>query len=132
MAPTWDVPVLLRPPELTKEFYESSTKYYCTKLHHLAWRTEPKRFFLFSRVTYHTGRDQRVPLSVFFGIVRLFFRKKNFPKGSPFNVLQQNGCWKIPKGPPFNFFGIVRFFSEKNFPKWSPFQFFDVLRQNGC
>ena len=48
-----------------------------------------------------------------------------FPKGSPFNcfaVFRQNGCWKIPKGPPFQFFGIVRFFSEnKNF---SPFNFF--------
>ena len=38
-----------------------------------------------------------------------FFRK-NSSKGpfSFFGVLRQNGCCKIPKGPPFYFFGIVR------------------------
>ena len=79
--------IFFNPHELTKIVLKNSTKYYCTKLHHLAERTEPKRFFLFSRVTYHTRRDQRVPPFNFFRHCETFFRK-NFP----------------PKGPPFNFF----------------------------
>ena len=54
-------------------------------------------------------KPQRVPLSVFFGIVRFFSRKwkKKFFLQF-FHVLRQNGCWKTSKGPPFQFFGIVR------------------------
>ena len=43
--------------ELTKIVLKSSTQFYGPKLTHLAYRTEPKKFFLFFRVTYHTGRD---------------------------------------------------------------------------
>ena len=47
--------------------------------------------------------------------MRLF--KKNWiaPKGLPFvclDVLQHNGCQKIPKGPPFTFFGTVTLFKN--------------------
>ena len=111
------------PHELTKIVLKSSTKYYCTKLHHLAQRTEPKMFLLFFHVTYHTGRDQRVPSFNFFGIVRYFFENKNFPpsifwcfatewmlknaKGSLLSVFRH--CETFfrkfdisPKGPPDN------------------------------
>ena len=47
---------------------------------------------------------------------------------SIFLLFCDNGCWKIPKGPPLCLFRPVRFFSEnKNFLS---LQFFDVLRQN--
>ena len=52
-------------------------------MHYLVSRTEPKRFFLFFRVTYHTGREQRLPPFIFFGTARLFFRKKIFPQRVP-------------------------------------------------
>ena len=48
------------------------------------------------------------PLSVFFGIVRFFPENENFCFLQFFHVLRQNGCWKTSKGPPFQFFGIVR------------------------
>ena len=89
-------------------------------------------FFLFFHVTYHSGRDQRVPPFNLFRHCETFFRKF-FPQRvllQFFAVLRQNGCWKIPKGPPFSFFGTVRFFSEnKNFPH---FNFFDILQHIGC
>ena len=84
-------------------------------MHHLAERTEPKRFFLFSRVTYHTGRDQRVLPSNFFRHSETFFPENCFPQRVPlqfYAVLRQNGCLKTPKGPPFQFFGIVRLLFE--------------------
>ena len=52
-------------------------------LHHLAVRTEPKRFFLFFRVTYHTGRDQRVPPFNFFRHCEIFFLNFFYPQGPP-------------------------------------------------
>ena len=108
------------PHELTKIVLKSSTKYYCTKLHHLAWRTEPKRFFLFSRVTYQTGRDQRVPPFNFFRHCETFFRKF-FPQRVPPStatkmltisevspLLARQGlalaCAGAPLGPLFWFF----------------------------
>ena len=36
------------------------------------------------------------------------------------------------KSPLFSFFGIVRLFFEKKLPKGAPFNLFGVLRQNGC
>ena len=52
------------------------------------------------------GETKESPLSIFSGTARHFFRifffEIFFPKGSPlhfFDVLRQNGCWKIPKGP---------------------------------
>ena len=55
-------------------------------------------------------------------------------KGPPFSLfelLRQNGCWKIPKAPPpFSFFGIVRlFFKNCFFIKGSSIhQYFDILK----
>ena len=49
----------------------------------------------------------------FFGI---FFSKFFFLKGSPlhfFDVLRQNGCWKIPKGSSFQFFSALWDFFPK-------------------
>ena len=47
-----------------------------------------------------------------FGFVRLFFRNfLNVPKASSFqffDILQQNECYKILKGPFFTFFGTMR------------------------
>ena len=52
-------------------------------------------------------------------------------KGSPlhfFGVLQQNGCWKIPKGPSFQFFSALWDFLKKII-KGSPIhQYFDILK----
>ena len=45
-------------------------------------------------------------------VVRLFFANFLYiSKGSPlqfFSILQENGCSKTLKGPPFTFFGTVR------------------------
>ena len=64
------------------------------------------------------------------------------PKGLPFvcfDILQHNGCQKIPKGPPFTFFGtvtlfknlILYFFPEifKNLPRF-PLYFFSYFATN--
>ena len=63
------------------------------------------------------------------------------PKGLPFvcfDILQHNGCQKIPKGPPFTFFGTVTLFKNLikiflgNFfksPKGSP-SFFSYFATN--
>ena len=62
------------------------------------------------------------------------FRQKKFRKGSAFifsGVLRQNGCWKIPKGPPFSFFQNRETFFKIFSPKGPPFNFFDDLRQKG-
>ena len=53
------------------------------------------------------------PLSFFFATVRLFSRIFNVSKGSLlqfFDILQQTGFSKKPKGSPLTIFGIVRFF----------------------
>ena len=75
------------PHELTKIVLRSSTKFYGVKLNHLVKRTEPKTVLLFFRVIYNTGRDQRVPFSVFWHC-ETFFGKKFFPKGCPFNFVR--------------------------------------------
>ena len=63
------------------------------------------------------------------------------PKGPPFicfDILQHNGCQKIPKGPPSTFFGTVTLFKNlfKNFlgnffksPKGSPSIFLIICNQ---
>ena len=57
--------------------------------------------------------------SHFFSLFRhsATFRQKIFRKETAFlfSVLRQNGCWKIPKCPPFSFFGNwdFSFFSPK-------------------
>ena len=116
--------LFFNPHELTKKVLQ---KFYKILLHQIAlfglanWT---KKVFLFSRVTYHTRREQRVPLPIFFGTA-ILFPEFFSPKGPPFNffaVSRQNGCWKIPKGPPFQFFfGTVRFFPENKI--FSPFNF---------
>ena len=89
------------------------------------WSSElNQKSFSFSRVTCHTGRDQRVLPFNFFGTARPFFRKIFSSKGPSlqfFDVLQQNGCSKIPKGPPFQFLALRLFFRKFVFsPKGPP------------
>ena len=53
-----------------------------------------------------------------FSALRLFFRKKNSPKGPPFNFLEFSDRTDVQKSqrvPPFSFFSIVRLFFKKNF-----------------
>ena len=73
--------------------------------------TESQRFFLFFRLT---------PLWIFCHC-EIFFRTKSFPQSVHpsifFGVMRQNGCWKIPNGPPVSFFSELWdfqiFFSSK-------------------
>ena len=104
--------LFFNPHELTKIVLKSSTKYNCTKLHYLVKRTEPKRFFLFSRG----------PPSNFFRHCETFFPEIFLLFCDRMDV------GKSQKVPPFSFFGTVRFFSKNR--NFSPFNFFDVLRQN--
>ena len=68
--------------------------------------------------------------------MRLFSKICFSRKGPLFNffdILQQIGCLKIPKGPPFQFFGILRLFSKICFSRKGPlFNYFDILQQIGC
>ena len=60
-------------------------------------------------------KPQKVPPFSFFRHCEIFSENYFLSKGSPFNffdILQHIGCLKIPKGPLFQFFGIVRFFSK--------------------
>ena len=95
-------------------------------MHYLVLRTEPKRFFLFFRVTYHTGRDQRLPLS-FFSALRDFFFEKNFPQRvSPAFFLMFCDRMDVEKSqrvPPFSFFSALWDF----FPKMKIFVFFNFF-----
>ena len=76
--------------------------------------------------------------------MRLFFETFWIPpKCLPFvcfDILQHNGCQKIPKGPPFTFFGtvtmfknlILKFFSKSLiFFKGPPLIFFHTLQPTG-
>ena len=91
-------------------------------------------FSLFFRVTYHTGRDQRVPPFNFFRHCETFFRIF-FPKGPPCIFLMfcdRMNVGKSQRVPPFSFFGIVRLLRKKVFLKRVPFNCFDILQQIGC
>ena len=87
-----------------------------------------------SCITYNTGRDQRVSLSVLFRHFETS-SEKIFPKRSDFNffwVLRQNGCWKISKGgsPLSVFLALWDFFSiffYKSVPDSQMFSHFEVL-----
>ena len=70
----------------------------------------------FSSVTYNTGRGHGSPFQ-FFAIVKLFSKKSFSLKGlfQFFDVLRQNECWKIPKGPPFSCFSALTLFFESFF-----------------
>ena len=70
--------------------------------------------FLLFCVRMDVGNPEGSPLSVF-RQCETFFSNFFLSKGSPFNffdILQQIGCLKIPKGPPFQFFGIDFFFEN--------------------
>ena len=123
------------PHELTKIVLQ---KFYKILLHQNAlfglanWTK--KVFSVFPRNIPYRARP-KTPLFHFFRHCETFlFEKKNFsPKGPPcifLNVLRQNGCWKIPNGPPFQFFSALWDFFRKM--KICFLQFFHVLRQNGC
>ena len=112
----------LRPLELTKMVLQKFYKIllHQIKLHHLAKRTEPKRFFLFSRVTYHTGRDQTkgTPLSVLFRHCETFSPEIFSPKGPTFNFLIF--CDKMDvetpqRVHPFSFYWHCETFFQKIF-----------------
>ena len=52
---------------------------------------------------------------IVFGIMRLFWFFWIAPKDLPFvcfNILQHNGCQKIPEGPPSTFFGTMALFKN--------------------
>ena len=100
-------------------------------MHYLVWRTEPKWFYLFFRVTYQTGRDQESPLSIFFGTARHFFSEsffRNFfsPKGPPCIFLMfcdRMDVEKPQRVPPFSFFRHCEIF----FPKMKKNFFFNFF-----
>ena len=61
----------------------------------------------------HTGNDRTSSKTALCDFFEVFWIP---PKGLPFvcsDIFQHNGCQKIPKGPPFTFFGSVTLF--KNF-----------------
>ena len=85
----------------------------------------------------HTEHPPIAPL--FFGTMRLFWNFLDCTKGSPFicfDILQHNGCQKIPKGPPFYIFRhcdtvdkshswiFLEIFSS---PQMAPLQFFSYF-----
>ena len=95
------------------------------------------KFLLSLRSSIFTSKKlngtQGYSLRVFSDLWDLFFEKKYSPKGPPsivFGVFRQNGCWKVPKGPPFQFFRHCEtFFSIFVFIKRSPIhQYFDILK----
>ena len=67
-----------------------------------------------------------------FSALRHFFERK-YPQRVPLGVLQQSGCWKIPKCPPSIFLAFWDFFSSKGhqftntLALWSPFAIFEPL-----
>ena len=89
--------------------------------------TESKRFLLFLRVTYNTRRDYRVPLSVYFGIMRIF-SKKFFQRVPLLNFRSFATEWmlKNPKGSPFQFFRNCETF-KIFFKQTAPFPIFLMI-----
>ena len=85
-----------------------------------------KKGFLFSRVAYHTGREQTVPL-YFFRHCEIFFENKKFPLQF-FMFCDRKYVKKTPKDPPFKFFWHCEFFSEnKNFSSFNVLMFCDRM-----
>ena len=123
-SPLWD---FFNPHELTKIVLQVLQNLMVPNWYIWPSELNQKGFSSFC-VTYHTRRDLRVPLSGFFGTVRLFFRKKFFPKGSPFNFLMfcdRMDVEKSQRAPTFSFFSALWDFLEIFFTV----QFFDVLQQ---
>ena len=110
------VTLFFNPHELTKIVLISSTKY-STKLHHLPYRTEPKRFFLFSRVANHTGRDQRVTAFNFCRHCETFIRKNFIPQRVPpfqfFCCFATEWMLKSSKGSSSQFFWHCEIYFRK-------------------
>ena len=91
----------------------------------------------------HTKNPPITPL--FFGTMRLFFETFWIaPEGPPFiyfDILQHNGCQKIPKSPPFCIFRHCDTVKKSHFlhffgkfflvTKGSPFKFFHILQPAG-
>ena len=85
----------------------------------------PLSFFYLFYVTYKTGRLQRVPPFIFFGTVRIFFRKFfKVSKESPLRIFWYfaTECMLVnPKGSPLFIFWhyatFSKFFFKKNFQK---------------
>ena len=64
----------------------------------------------FLNITYKTGRDKKIPLSIFSGAVRPLFRKLFCLQGatlSIFDILQQPAVSKSSKAHPFTFFSTL-------------------------
>ena len=101
----------LRRSELTKIVLPKVLQIF--KFHLLVQGTEPKSFP--HNIQCRT-RPKDPPFS-FFRHCETFFRKKNFPKGSPLQVFfgfyDRLGIEKSQRVPPFNLFGVETFF--KNF-----------------
>ena len=87
------------------------------------------------------GRDNS---PYFFGTMRLFLKLFGLLQRVNllfFNILQHNGCQKIPKGPPFTFFWHCDTVQKSQFsiflgnffksPKGSPSIFFHILQPAG-
>ena len=98
--------------------------------------------FKTKKSTYRTSKTYDAPrplvffTPIFFGTMRLFWIP---PKALPFvcfDILQHNESQKIPKGPPFTFFGTVTLFKnliiKKNSrsPKGPPLIFFKYFATN--
>ena len=66
------------------------------------------------------------PLIFFREEIHIFFNSFFCPLQF-FDVLRQNGCCKIPQGPPFQFFGIGRLFFYFFSPKGPPLTATEML-----
>ena len=74
---------------------------------------------VFPRNIPYRARPKSPPFQYFSALRDIFFRiffRIFFPQRVPpafFDVLRQNGCWKIPKGSSFQFFRHSEIFSPK-------------------
>ena len=121
--------LFFNPRELTKIVLKSS--------HEILWsfiessglpNLTKKDFPLFPRNIQYREKLKGLPFS--FLALWDFFSKKS-PKGplQVFDVLRQNGCWKIPKGPLQFFWHYETFFRKIVFSPKGPLSIFDILHQ---
>ena len=89
------------------------------------------QFLVYEVVFLYHLRNSTGPGSIF-GSVSLFFENFFFTEGSHlqfFDIFGQNGFWKIPNGPPFQFFSALWDFFRKKTIKGSPIhEYFDILK----
>ena len=124
----WNATIIVTLFLSTRTDQNSSWKFYKVLFHQIAlfgltnWT---KKVFPVFRVTYHTGREQRVPPFIFFGTARLFFWKKISPNGAPsiFCCFASEWMLENPKGSPLQFFSALWDF----FPKIAIFSPFNYL-----